>query len=165
VGRFDDQLTRRSRRPIVEKLPTLNAHWVQQFIPKTCDASTTVYVQFKIPSLLHLRCYANQVHAEDLAGDIHTVPLRWRYTISGPQLLLVCQCGRKQRMLYCHRNRIACRRCLDCVYVSQTKDRRSRPDWQKAKHKVLHAKPVDAKLYPLLMYVLEHTNHRRHSLI
>jgi hypothetical protein len=132
-----DELTPKSRRPIVELMGCLDANWLMRIgaIPNQWPQWNDVTgISFRVPDIVGLLCCVTQIKATLRSEDVETVRLAWRHTASGRQLLMHCpQCQRRMRLLYVNRARLKCRQCHGAVYISNCRNRFTRPAWQAIK--------------------------------
>jgi hypothetical protein len=123
-------------RPIVENLPAMAVHHLP--IPALNDSKTYAipHISLKWPwlSACKISCQAGEFHLPSLhrstLGPIQRFKLKHIRTGFGIRHAFICQCGRPVLKLYVLNRYIACRRCSNARYASQTLDKRTRPALQ-----------------------------------
>jgi hypothetical protein len=133
-----DGLTPRSRRPVTELLSHLDANWLVRInaIPRHWPCWNYVNtIAWKVPGLRSLRACISQIEVESDTGNVQQIQLiRSRHIVGGAKLYLVCpNCQKHCRFLYMHNYQLSCRRCADCIYISQMRGSRCRARWKAIK--------------------------------
>src|SRR5262249_11061390 len=125
-----------SRRPIVEQLPAISVNDLPIPSPYDPQTYTLPNVSFRYPQLAAVRLsfHIVEFHHPSLhrgqAGPVQTFRLKHIKTGFGVRHAFICTCGRAVIKLYhLHRN-LACRRCCNAIYASQTLGKRTRPALQ-----------------------------------
>jgi hypothetical protein len=138
-------------RPIVENLPAMAVH--QLPVPAVNDSKTYTipHISLKWPwvSACKISCNAVEFHLPSLhrnqLGPVQTFNLKHIRTGFGIRQVFICQCGRPVLKLYVVNRYIACRRCSNARYASQTLDKRDRPVLQASR--IAHFLDSKSKLY------------------
>jgi hypothetical protein len=126
-------------RPIVENLSAIPVHKLP--IPSLNDPKTYIIphvsltfpwisackvardcVEFSLPSL----------HRRQL-GPVQTFKLKHFRVGYGIAHAFICDCGRSVRKLYYLNGHIACRRCQNAIYASQSLSQQRRPELQQTR--------------------------------
>jgi hypothetical protein len=138
-------------RPIVENLDSIAVHKLP--IPVLSDARRYVipHVSLTFPWLLACKVSRDcvELHIPSLhrnqLGPVQTFKLKHIRTGFGIRHAFICQCGRPVLKLYVLNRYIACRRCSNARYASQTLDKRDRPVLQASR--IAHFLDNKSKLY------------------
>jgi hypothetical protein len=121
---------KRSQHAIVELLPHIKAADLNR--PGVFRQPGPHYFPF-VPFLQSLSVSPQGLHVAYRDGRNELIGVYWLRVGFGFRPYLVCRCGRKGDRLFHNRAGLRCRFCCNAVYVSQTKDRRSRPLFQACK--------------------------------
>jgi hypothetical protein len=110
-------------RPLAECLPRINVNDLQ--IPR--DNRTYSGFDFRYPEIcLRVSAYWVEFHHNN---RVQTFRLKWIKTGFGyPRAAFICdQCGRPVISIYLRHTNLACRRCTNAIYASQTLNQYQRP--------------------------------------
>ena len=120
-------------RPLVENLDSLPVHKLP--IPVLSDARRYIipHVSLTFPWLSACKVsrdcvelHIPSLHRNEL-GQVQTFPLKHFRVGYGIAHSFVCDCGRSVRRLYYLNRHIACRRCQNAIYASQSLSHQQRP--------------------------------------
>jgi hypothetical protein len=139
-GKIPLQLARAKRpkrsepRPLAECLPSINVNDLQ--IPSPYDYKTYILpnISLRYPQLASVRLSFHAVefhlpslHRGETTGPIQTFRLKHIKTGFGIRHAFICTCQRPVIKLYYLHRKLACRRCCNAIYVSQTLSQHQRP--------------------------------------
>ena len=137
----------------------LDVYWLTRIkaIPHEWPTRINVAgISLKLPDIAKLTCTVATLETENRIGDKQTIKLKWHHPVGGPQPLMICPaCERAQKTLYCHRYKLTCRSCCGSVYISQCRNRQTRPRWQATKRKARQGSippSTPASVYRALAY-------------
>jgi hypothetical protein len=121
----------KSRRPIVEQLPSISVNDLP--IPRDYKTYTMPNVSLRYPQLSGIRISGLIVEFHipspfrGREGLVQTFRLKHIKTGFGIRHAFICTCGRPViKLYYCNRH-LACRRCSNARYASQTLNKQTRP--------------------------------------
>jgi hypothetical protein len=123
----------RPPRPIAEQLPSISVNDLQIPSPYDYKSYTMPNISLRYPQLAAARISAQAVefHHPSLhrgaVGPVQTFRLKPIKTGFGVRHAFICTCGRPVLKLYYRSRDLACLRCCNAIYASQTLDQRSRP--------------------------------------
>src|SRR6516165_9371303 len=133
-------------RPIVETLPCIDigdlCRW--NVFPKQTEWNKAHLLElpFRYPFAKNLVISLQDIEVNHHLDYTQIIRLRWCATGFGgkwhPRPLFICECGRSVRRVYFRSGHLACRRCWNATYASQTCSKRLRP--------ILQAKRLQAFL-------------------
>jgi hypothetical protein len=112
-------------RPLAECLTRINVNDLD--IPRDYQTYTAPNISLRYPQISGLRISAYMVEFHH-SSRIQTFRLKWIKTGFGyPRSSFICQCGRPVISLYLRNTNLACRRCTNAIYASQTLNQYQRP--------------------------------------
>jgi hypothetical protein len=112
-------------RPLAECLTRINVNDLS--IPRGYQTYVADNISLRYPEITGLRLSAYWVEFHH-SHRIQTFDLKWIKTGFGyPRPAFICDCGRPVISLYLHHTNLACRRCANAVYASQTLNQYQRP--------------------------------------
>jgi hypothetical protein len=120
-------------RPIAEQIPSISVNELPISSPYDYKTYTLPNLSLRFPQLAAARISFNIVefHHPSLhrstTGPVQTFKLKHIKTGFGIRHAFICACGRPVLKLYYRNRYLACRRCSNAIYASQTLDQRSRP--------------------------------------
>jgi hypothetical protein len=122
-------------RPIVEQLPAISVNDLP--IPSYHDTRTYILrdISLRYPQIAAAKLSREAVEFRHVSlhrstiGPIQTFGIKRIRTGFGSRgrCALVCDCGRPVIKLYIRNQWMACRRCCNAIYASETLDNRTRP--------------------------------------
>jgi hypothetical protein len=113
------------KRPLAECLPRINCNDLA--IPRDYQTYIAPDISFRYPEISGLRLSAYWVEFHH-NHRIQTFRFKWIKTGFGyPRPCFICQCGRPVISLYLRHTNLACRRCTNAIYASQTLNQYQRP--------------------------------------
>src|SRR5262245_54215102 len=126
----------RPPRPIAEQLPHINVNHLK--VPRNHQTHLAPNISLRYPLLASMRIAWNAVEFthkslhRGVEGPTQCFALKQIRTGLGGYFrhAFICTCGRPTIRLYIHHQRLACRRCHNAIYASQTLDRKTRPALQ-----------------------------------
>lgn len=113
-----------SNRPIAEELSHVNVFDLK--IKPDGRTYTAPNISLRYPWLNGLRITAQVIQFAH-HGRIQAFRLRWTKTPYGFRPNFICQCQRPVTKLYRRNTNLACRRCNNAIYASQTLNKYTRP--------------------------------------
>jgi hypothetical protein len=124
---------RTTPRPIAEKLPSITVKSLR--IPSPYDPKTYILdnISFRYPQLASAKvsnCVVEFRFPPLHRGDpqhVEAFKVKPIKTGFGIRYAVHCSCGRAVLKLYCQHRHLACRRCHNAIFASQTVDQRERP--------------------------------------
>jgi hypothetical protein len=129
------QSGRTTPRPIAEQLPFVSINHLK--VPR--DHKTYIAnISLRYPLLSSMKIAWNMVSFQhrslhrSVEGPIQKFGIKQIRTGLGGYFRhsFICQCGRPTLRLYIQHQRLACRRCHNAIYASQSCDKRTRPALQ-----------------------------------
>jgi hypothetical protein len=113
------------KRPLAECLTRINVNDLQ--IPRDYQTYVADNISLRYPEISGLRLSANWVEFHH-NHRIQTFKLKWIRTGFGyPRPAFICdQCARPVISLYLRNTNMACRRCTNAIYASQTQGKQGR---------------------------------------
>ena len=126
VGLYERRKSRhREPRPIAETLPHINVNDLS--IPRDYKTYIAPYISLRYPEISGIRLAFHCVEFHH-SGRVQTFRFKWIKTGFGYRRpAFICECGRPVIKLYFRHLNLACRRCTNALYASQTCDKHTRP--------------------------------------
>ena len=123
--RYSQHSKRSTPKPLAECLPRINVNDLK--IPRDYKTYSAPNISLRYPEISGLRLSAYMVEFHH-NHRIQTFELKWIKTGFGyPRPAFICDCSRPVISLYLRHANLACRRCCQAVYVSQTLNQYQRP--------------------------------------
>jgi hypothetical protein len=123
----------RPPRPILDQLPSINVNDLPIPPPYDHKTYTLPNISLHCPQLANVRIsfdavefYHPSLH-RGVTGPVQTFRLKPIKTGWGVRHAFICTCQKPVIKLYCHHRHLACRRCTNAIYASQTLGKRTRP--------------------------------------
>jgi len=119
---------RHEPRPVAEQIAKINANDLIPFIPLNWFDYHNREGGFRWTFLRQIRLCRRQAEFTLYSQRTLTFPIKWiRTGLGKPRPAFICKCNRPIISLYYQRGNLACRRCSNAIYASQTLDKRTRP--------------------------------------
>jgi hypothetical protein len=123
---------RTTPRPIAEQLPFVSINHLK--VPRDYQTHIAPNISLRYPLLSNMKIAWNMVSFQHrslhrkVPGDIQTFGIKQIRTGLGGYFRhsFICQCGRPTLRLYIQHQRLACRRCHNAIYASQSCNKRTR---------------------------------------
>jgi len=111
-------------RPLAETLPHINVNDLD--VPRN-HRTYTSNISLRYPHLTGMKINWSMVQFFH-SDRVQSFKFKWIKTGLGyPRPAFICECGRPVIKIYFKHQNLACRRCCNVVYGSQTRNKHSRP--------------------------------------